>query len=104
MTTMRGTISGPGIRTLRESMGLSVTQFAAVLGVHPNSVHRWERLHDAPVEGVPLAVISGLRERLERPVPKHDAAAVGKQVQNKLAIGGMVLALAFLFLLLTAED
>lgn len=102
---MRGTIPGKAVRELREALGLTVTQFAAVLGVHPNSVHRWERLEQAPVEGVPLALITSLRQRLlvNRP-PKRDPTEVGKEVQNKLAIGGMVLALAFLFLLLTAED
>ena len=102
---MRGSIPGKDVRELREAMGLSVTQFAAVLGVHPNSVHRWERLEEAPVEGVPLALITSLRQRLLLSrAPKRSAAEVGKEVQTKLAIGGMVLALAFLFLLLTAED
>src|SRR5437867_1120786 len=102
---MRGTIPGKDIRELREAMGLSVTHFAAVLGVHPNSVHRWERLEAAPVEGVPLALLSSLRQFLiVKPGPKRDPAEVGREVQTKLAIGGIVLALAFLFMLLTGND
>lgn len=102
---MRGSIPGKAIRELREAMNLNVTQFAAILGVHPNSVHRWQRLEVAPIEGVPYALLSSLHQRLlVDPVPKRNAAEVGKEVQNKLAIGGMVLALAFLFLLLTADD
>jgi transcriptional regulator with XRE-family HTH domain len=102
---MRGTIPGKDVRELREALTLTVPQFAAMLGVHPNSVHRWERLEAAPVEGVPLALLSSLRRYvLVKPSPKRDPAEVGREVQNRLAIGGLVLALAFLFVLLAGDE
>lgn len=102
---MRGTIPGKDIRELRTAMALTVTQFAAMLGVHPNSVHRWEQAEGAPVEGVPFVLLTSLRSfLLATPAPKRTPAEVGKDVQNKLAIGGVVLALAFLFALLTSKD
>jgi hypothetical protein len=82
-------------------MRLSVTDFAAVLGVHPNSVHRWERLPEAPVEGMPHALLTALHQRLiVDQTPDESADEVGKRVKRELAIGGMVLALAFLFVFL----
>lgn len=98
---VRGTIPGPAVRELREALRLSVTDFAAVLGVHPNSVHRWERLPEAPVEGMPHALLTALHQRLiVDQTPDESADEVGKRVKRELAIGGMVLALAFLFVFL----
>jgi DNA-binding transcriptional regulator YiaG len=35
-------LDAKGIRTIRESLGLTQTQFAAALGVTENAVRRWE--------------------------------------------------------------
>jgi predicted transcriptional regulator len=35
-------VTGQGLRTMRETLQLSVSDFAKLLGVHPTAVYRWE--------------------------------------------------------------
>lgn len=89
----------PGqIRQTREAFGLSSSQFAVVLGVHPTTVSRWE---NAPgpvvVEGMAFTVLTALRQRLEKDRRASVAAEKrGKEITNALVIGGAILALALL--------
>jgi len=39
----RGWISGNGVRTLRQKLGLSQESFAKLVGVSPQGVYQWER-------------------------------------------------------------
>lgn len=86
------------IRETREAFGLSSSQFAAALGVHPTTVSRWE---NAPgpvsVEGTAWTVLMSLRQRLEsNRRAKAEAARVGEEVAQALLIGGTIVALALL--------
>lgn len=40
---VKGWISGKGVRSLRQKLGLSQETFAILVGVSPNAVYQWER-------------------------------------------------------------
>jgi len=56
--------SGNPIRTLREQVGLSQARLAALLGVSPNTVARWERGERRPPPYAEAAI-----RALTSPVP-----------------------------------
>ena len=39
----KGWVSGKGVRSLRQKLGLSQEAFAKLVGVSPNAVYQWER-------------------------------------------------------------
>ena len=94
-------LSGHEIRAIRQALGLTMAQLALVLGVHPSSVQRWELAgkQTVKVEGVALTVLLALRQRvIDEANGKRVAAATGREVSNKLATGGVLLALAVLLI------
>jgi hypothetical protein len=104
---MRGNIPGRDVRAIRERLGLSVVQFATVLGVHPSSVHRWETAGEVavPIEGVAWTVLSALRHRLlAQGASPAVATAKGQEVSNELAVGGVLLALALLLVFAAGKE
>lgn len=90
-------MSGSEIRSIRERLGLSVTQFAAVLGVHASTVHRWEAAGDelVDVDGVAANVLIALRQRVADEA-EGSAKEAGRAVVEALLIGGALVALAAL--------
>lgn len=76
---------------------MSVAQFAAVLAVHPGTVHRWEsaELQAVPVDGVAANILIALDQRSEKQ-PGFQASRVGDEVIQALVIGGALLALGLL--------
>jgi hypothetical protein len=93
------TAMAPGtIRRTREAFGLSSSQFAAVLGVHPTTVSRWENARGpVVVEGMAFTVLTALRQRLEHDrQARATARRKGEEISNALVFGGVVLALAVL--------
>lgn len=96
---MTTALPGDDVRRIRNALGLSVIQFATVLGVHPSTVHRWEAAKKSPVpiEGVAWTVMSALRERvLVERAARAKVIQAGQDVSSKLAAGGVLLALAAL--------
>jgi len=95
---MAPVLTSADIRQTREAFGLSSSQFASVLGVHPTTVSRWENAHGAVVvEGMANTVLSALRLRLSANRPARAAAQKkGEEISEALVIGGVVLALALL--------
>ncbi len=49
-------IAGAEIRRIREAMGLTQVEFAALVGTIGNSVARWERDESSPREPVALLI------------------------------------------------
>lgn len=86
------------IRKLRAHLGLSGSQFATVLGVHPTTVSRWENAKEpVVVEGMAWTVLAGLAEHMENEKrAAQEAREAGQQIQNALLVGGVLLALAIL--------
>lgn len=94
---MKVKIPGQKIRQIRESLGLSVPQFASVLAVHAGTVHRWEAAGEqfVPVDGVAAAVIAALNDRMT-PSGQFKPQEVGEQIAQALLVGGALVALALL--------
>jgi transcriptional regulator with XRE-family HTH domain len=100
------TLTGNDVRSIRNALGLTMAQFAHVLGVHPSTVQRWELTgaNRVTVEGVPLTVLTALRARvLEQANGLRAAANAGQDVSTKLATGGVLLALTVLLLFAAGE-
>lgn len=57
-------LPGCEIRRARELLGLTASQFAAVLAVHPTTVSRWEHDHRAP-EGAAMILLASLLDRAD---------------------------------------
>jgi hypothetical protein len=100
-------LSGHNVRAIRQALGLTMAQFAHVLGVHPSTVQRWELTGAGPVtvEGVPLTVLTALRARvLEQAHGRRAAANAGQDVSAKLATGGVLLALVALLIFAAGKE
>ena len=92
-------LPGNEIRHVRKTLGLTVAQFAIVLGVHASSVHRWEAAGpDAvPVDGLAANVLTALRQRVQAgPEAVCAARDTGTRVAEALLIGGTLVGLAVL--------
>ncbi len=74
------------IRTLRERLGMEVSDFAKLLGVDARSVRRWEGGQARPT-GSAEAVMTGLDESLNR--APEAAAAIVALVVGAAAVGGL---------------
>lgn len=103
-------MTGNEIRRIRNAFGWSIEQFARVLGVHPVTLNRWELSGtEVPqVEGMPSAILLGLRERILRAEEgRHAAAAQARQValeiEKLLIIGGVLVALGALLAFVNAK-
>lgn len=57
-------MKGSSIKKIRESFGLSVSEFSDLVGVQVSSVYRWESTagSNAQVEGRPLQIIRLMEE------------------------------------------
>ncbi len=90
-------MAGAEIRSIRERLGLSVIQFATVLGVHASTVHRWEAAGSemVDVDGVAANVLIALRQRVAEE-PDSSAKDAGRAVVEALLLGGALVALAAL--------
>jgi transcriptional regulator with XRE-family HTH domain len=62
---MRSPVKGTTLKTKREALGFTQVQLAAILGVQPNTVARWEN----GVLAVPKVVVLAM-ETIERSFPK----------------------------------
>ena len=99
-------ISPQEIRFVRESLGMSSSQFAAVLGVHPTTVSRWENSKKAvvPVEGMAQNVLAGLIRRIENENQAKRTKAAGQEIANALVFAGVLVAIAMLARYAAGED
>ena len=95
---MASALSPGQIKQTREALGLSSSQFASVLGVHPTTVSRWENAKGPViVEGMAHTVLSALQKRLAaNRRAKVEASRAGEEISDALVLGGVVLALALL--------
>lgn len=82
-------LTGARIRKIREQLGLTQEQFAAVLGIHVVTLSRWE--NDAPHKPTPyqLDIIRLLAKA-------HDPEQAGIEAGRLLARHGPIPALSFL--------
>lgn len=94
---MKVNLQGARVRQIRESLGMTVPQFSAVIAVHPGTVHRWESAGVLPVtiDGVAANVLAVLDQRL-LPGQQFKPNQVGDEVVKALLIGGALVALGLL--------
>ncbi|MGD9689520.1 MAG: helix-turn-helix domain-containing protein [Phycisphaerales bacterium] len=104
---MHSGLTGNQIRAMREAFGLSIGQFAQVLGVHPVTLNRWELAGKQcpPIDGLPRSILMGLQGRLEQARSQRrfqsEAAKAGSEIEKMLALGGVLVALAALLAFLS---
>ncbi len=96
-------MTGNEIRVIRQAFGLSIDQFARVIGVHPVTLNRWELVGDEHprIDGMPFNILLGLRQRIlngtqHRRRMRAAAERKGAEIGQLLALGGILLALAAL--------
>ncbi len=92
-------VQGKEVRFVRDKIGLTVAQFAAVLGVHSSTVNRWESAgsQTVPIDGVAANLLTALRQRLSgNPAPEQDLDETRDAVLAALAVGGALIALGVL--------
>lgn len=96
-------ITGDDIRRIRGSFGLSIDQFARVLGVHPVTLNRWELVgsKQPQIEGMAHSILVGLKQRVlrvagARRVAKAHIKQTGTEIEQLLVLGGVLVALAAL--------
>jgi transcriptional regulator with XRE-family HTH domain len=87
---------GRRVREIRESLGINSAEFAAVLAVHPGTVHRWEGASaDVTIDGIAANVLAALDKKLRTDEEKK-VSKVGSEVKEALLVGGALLALGLL--------
>lgn len=103
-------ITGNEIRKIRDAFGWPIDRFAAVLGVHPVTLNRWELAGEKapPIEGMPHTILIGLRRRVLRAEEGQRAARAAarnaaSEIDQLLLFGGVLLALGALLAFVNAK-
>jgi transcriptional regulator with XRE-family HTH domain len=93
-------MTGREVRALRSAMGLSVADFAALLGLHPSTVYQWQRPQHLPaaidLDRLRTAILDVIRRAVER---EQDLDLLGAEVRAALHVDGTARALHRLFVL-----
>lgn len=102
---MKFHITGDNIAKIRNLIGLTADQFAAVLAVHPGTVRRWEGAGPEllAIDGVAAEVLARL-DREARGVDAGTMEQVGERVANALLMGSAVAGLFVLLKWLLDEE
>lgn len=77
------------IKALRESLGLSQSQFAQLMGVHPMTVSKWEREAASPTD-YQAAFLSQFQAAAKNKIDTDN-------LKNVLIVAGVIAALVLLF-------
>ena len=88
-------MTGHAVRDLRISLGVTSRTFAALFGVNPSTIYRWESRAERAVviEGLPRIVLTLLAQRARL---AGDPAALGATLTDAIVQGGTLRALAVL--------
>jgi transcriptional regulator with XRE-family HTH domain len=97
-------LTGPELHRLRESLELSTSQLAQLLGVHQATVYRWEA-NDGPLHMEPLqaSLVARLQQALEAKKGRDRDRWIGGLL-SALLIGGTLVGLAYVLSELLSED
>ena len=97
-------MTGDQVRTLRKDLGLTVPQFAELLGASPPSVWRWEAAGAQParIEPFQLRLLALVQQQAAKPAAAREAFIAG--VISGLAVGGGLLGLYKLLDAVFADD
>ena len=89
-------MTGEDIRQVREALGLSVPDFASLLGVHLTSAYRWERAGSEEIRLYPFQAqyVARLQAALQKLETDRKRKEWAKSVAQALLVGGTFGALA----------
>ncbi|MCA9635210.1 MAG: helix-turn-helix domain-containing protein [Myxococcales bacterium] len=87
--------TGDSIRALRETVGMTVDQFATLLGIHPATLYRWEAKGGEAVRLDPmqLRLLVALQEQAQKHQSEADRKDWAQTLLTALLIGGGLFAL-----------
>ena len=95
-------MTGANVRKLREDLGWTGAQFAALFGVHPSTVYRWEERDARALKTEPLQL--QLLVVLKTELKRGHLRALRDQLESALAFGGSLRALHVLLSLVYAAE
>ena len=88
-------MKGSQVGQLRMDMGMTPSQFAALIGVHPSTLYRWEAAKDKELKMDPMQL--QLMTLLQTEVSKRKSAEarseLGTAIVTALLVGGGLFAL-----------
>jgi transcriptional regulator with XRE-family HTH domain len=89
-------MAGPGIKYLREALGLDPYVFAKILGVHVSTLYRWEQTRgEVRIDPLQADILEKLRANLA--VKKRaEQKQMGEAALQAVLVGGALVGLAFL--------
>lgn len=89
-------MTGPGIKTLREALGLDPYVFAKILGVHVSTLYRWEQSRgDVRIDPLQADILEKLRAKLATK-KRAEQKQFGDEVLKAVLVGGALVGLAVL--------
>lgn len=89
---------GDDIRKLRELLGMTVPQFAQLLGVNPTTAYRWEMAsaRAVPLDPLHASLLTRLQQSVDARRDKAERSEWGKKLLAAVLIGGTLAGLAVL--------
>jgi len=89
-------MAGPGIKVLREALGLDPYVFAKILGVHVSTLYRWEQTRgEVRIDPLHADILEKLHATLAAK-KRAEQKQLGDAVLKALLVGGALVGLAFL--------
>jgi transcriptional regulator with XRE-family HTH domain len=84
------------VKKLRQDLRFSPMKFAALLGVNPSTIYRWEAKQSTGPEGAPLAILYALRALMVTSTGTEQNK-LRKWLREHLYVGGLTYVLIKLF-------
>jgi transcriptional regulator with XRE-family HTH domain len=89
-------MTGPGIKALREALGLDPYVFAKLLGVHVSTLYRWEQSrNEVRIDPLQAEILERLRVTLAQK-KRAEQKKLGDDILKALLVGGALVGLAAL--------
>jgi transcriptional regulator with XRE-family HTH domain len=91
-------VTGADVKRLRESLGMTVPQFAQLLGVHLATAYRWEAVpvRELALDPLHASLMLHLHQTVEHRRRKAEQQAWGQRLVTGVLIGGTLAGLAVL--------
>lgn len=99
-------MAGKAIRKLRTDLGMTPADFAALLGVHPSSIYRWENAdaEEVHIEPLQFRLLTVLQQEVNKRKTAQAQAELGKAIVGALIVGGALFGLFTLLATIFKEE